>query len=130
MALKRSSITFREENALAGIGSVRVGRYFVTVTDAGVNHELSFDHSPTDDEISAAVGVPATLLAPTLTAGKAALKDLLNAQIAEAQAWDWFNVKAQADAGIPVLAKTAIQALTTAEYTEAKRLANEWRQAV
>jgi len=82
---------------------------------------------PTDDEQAQAIPRKVRL-AVTSAAGKAALKDMLDEQIAQAQAWEWFNTKIQADA-VGAAAKTAVQNLANAEYTEAKRLAVAWNQA-
>ena len=97
--------------------------------DSGTVRELAFDHDPTDDELALQLPPPPRRLAPTQAAGKAALKDLLDAQIGEAQSWEWFAAKVSLDVGVPAAAKTAVQALADAEYAEAKRLALAWRQA-
>lgn len=129
MALRRLSVTQVQENLASGSGFVSSTRYEAKVLTEAGPITLSFDHSPTDDEIVAALPPQGRVLAATQAVGKAALKDILDAQIAEAQAWDWFNVKAQADAAIPAGAKTALQGQTDAEYAEAKRLAIAWRNA-
>lgn len=96
-------------------------------TPAGIISR-TFPLEPTPDDMVASVPIT-TKLAPTAAVGKAALKDLLDAQIAQAQAWDWFATKVAVDAGVPAAAKTAVQGLADAEYAEAKRLALAWRAA-
>lgn len=83
---------------------------------------------PTDDELIAQQPRKVRL-EPTAAAGKAALRDLLDAQVQEAQAWEWFSTKAAADAGVSAAAKTAVAALALAEYERAKRLLAAWRAA-
>lgn len=68
-------------------------------------------------------------LKPTSAAPKAALRDLLDEQVRDAQAWEWFATKCAADANLPAGAKADTAALATAEYTRAKRLLQAWRQA-
>jgi len=103
----------------------------VVAEDAnGESHTLGpFNYDPSDDEIVEALPAPPKRLAPTAATGKAVLKGLLDDQLADAQAWDWFNTKIQADAGVGAGAKTAVAKRATAEYTEAKRLAVAWAQA-
>lgn len=83
---------------------------------------------PTDDELLAAQPRKVRL-EPTLAAGKPALRDLLEEQVRDAQAWDWFAAKCAADANLPAGAKADAAARATAEYTRAKRLLQAWRQA-
>lgn len=83
---------------------------------------------PTDDELIAQQPRKQRL-EPTVAAGKAALRDLLDEQVQEAQAWEWFSTKAAADTNLPAAAKTAVAALATAEYERAKRLLAAWRAA-
>lgn len=68
-------------------------------------------------------------LEPTSAAPKAALRDLLDEQVQEAQAWDWFATKTAADGNLPAAAKTAVAGLALAEYERAKRLLAAWRAA-
>lgn len=98
--------------------------------DDGRIVQFDFDHDPSDDEITARLPAPTRRLAPTSAVGKAALKDMLDAQIELAHEWEWFASKIAADGAVPALAKTAVQGLADAEYAEAKRLALAWRQAV
>lgn len=99
------------------------------LTDAGDIEALGFDHDPTDDEIIATLPAPARRLAPTAATSKAALKEILDEQIGDARDWEWFASKVAADGSVPAGAKTAVANRADAEYAEAKRLANEWRQA-
>lgn len=103
--------------------------WLVRLEDRGRVHELEFDHDPTADEIVAQLPPRPQRLEPTVAAGKAALRDLLDEQVQEAHAWEWFSTKAAADTNLPAAAKTAVAALATAEYERAKRLLAAWRQA-
>lgn len=83
---------------------------------------------PTDDELIAQQPRKQRL-EPTAAAGKAALRDLLDEQVQEAQAWEWFSTKCAADGNLPAAAKADVATLAVAEYTRAKRLLAAWRQA-
>lgn len=115
---------------LDGSPEVSIPHWQVTVEDGlGIRHDLTFDHAPADDEIVALVqDEPPQRLAPTI-ASKRLLKALLDEQLEDARAWEWFAAKVGADPAVPALAKAAVQAQADTEYTEAKRLALAWRQA-
>lgn len=83
---------------------------------------------PTDDDLLAQQPRKVRL-EPTAAAGKPALRDLLDEQVRDAQAWDWFATKAAADGALPAAAKTAVAGLALAEYERAKRLLAAWRAA-
>lgn len=72
---------------------------------------------------------PRERLEPTAAAPKGLLRDLLDEQVQEAQAWDWFATKTAADGNLPAAAKTAVAGLALAEYERAKRLLAAWRAA-
>lgn len=82
---------------------------------------------PTDDDLLAQQPRKVRL-EPTAAAGKPALRDLLDEQVRDAQAWDWFAAKCETDA-LPAAAKTAIRGLATVEYERGKRLLAAWRAA-
>lgn len=102
--------------------------WVVRVAEDGTERELTFDHDPTDAELMSDYQ-PRARLDPGSTVGKAALRDLLDEQLRDAQAWEWFAAKCAADGGLPAAAKAAVTALATAEYERAKRLLQAWRQA-
>lgn len=83
---------------------------------------------PTDDDLLAQQPRKVRL-EPTAAAGKPALRDLLDEQVRDAQAWDWFATKAAAEGALPAAAKTAVAGLALAEYERAKRLLAAWRAA-
>lgn len=83
---------------------------------------------PTDDDLLAQQPRKVRL-EPTAAAGKPALRDLLDEQVQEAQAWDWFATKTAADGNLPAAEKKAVAGLALAEYERAKRLLQAWRAA-
>lgn len=99
------------------------------LTPGGRIVAFDLDHDPTDDELAALQPATPRRLAPTAAVGKAALKDLLDEQLAQAQAWDWFSTRV-ALGGRPQAVKDAVASLALAEFAEAERLAVAWRQAV
>lgn len=84
---------------------------------------------PTDDDLLAQQPRKVRLEPTAAAAGKPALRDLLDEQVQEAQAWDWFATKTAADGNLPAAAKTAVAGLALAEYERAKRLLAAWRAA-
>jgi len=84
----------------------------------------------TDDDRLLAIPIPVTAtLAPTAAAGRAALLEFMKTRILEAQAFDWFNTKAQADGTLNAAQKTAVATLNTQLYQRARSAVASWYAA-
>lgn len=103
-------------------------RYTVVVLDnLGAVQSLDFANSPSADEIAKLLPLPPTDLTPT--ASKAALLPIMKERVFEAQAFDWFNTKAQVDGALTVPQKTAVGALNTSLYVRARAAVAAWYKA-
>ena len=96
--------------------------------DAGQHHEQGpWDHSPTDDELVEGLLPPPVDLTPTTS--KAVLLPIMKQRILEAQSFDWFNTKVQADGALTAPQKKAVAALNTTLYQRARAAVAAWYAA-
>ena len=105
-----------------------VTRYRADVLSSdGARHQFDFAAPPTADDIAERLPAPATDLTPTLS--KAALLPIVKVRISEAQSFDWFNTKAQADGALTAPQKAKVAALNTTLYQRARAAVAAWYAA-